>query len=147
MIAWNWRACDNASPAQGRVLAREGVTIVDPACTYIDAGVVVGRDTIIEPGVSLLGQTRIGEACTVKAWSTLTDAVLLDGVTVRQNCVVTASRLETGTIIGPFSHLRRRVIEEGGVHRQFRGSEEVARRAGIEVHAPDVSGRRALGEK
>ena len=98
---------------KAEALMREGVTILDPACTYIDAGVVVGRDTTIEPGVSLLGQTRIGEACTVRAWSTLTDAVLRDHVTVRQNCVITASELGAGTIVGPFAHLREgSVIEE-----------------------------------
>jgi bifunctional UDP-N-acetylglucosamine pyrophosphorylase/glucosamine-1-phosphate N-acetyltransferase len=99
---------------KAEALMREGVTIVDPACTYIDAGVAVGRDTVIEPGVSLLGQTRVGEACTVKAWSTLTDAVLRNGVTVRQGSIVTSSELEAGTIIGPYAHLREgALIEEG----------------------------------
>ena len=41
-------------------LMREGVTVVDPQNTYIDADVEVGRDTVIEPGVSLLGRTRLG---------------------------------------------------------------------------------------
>ncbi len=87
-------------------LMREGVTVVDPQSTYIDAGVVVGRDTVIEPGVSLLGATRVGEACTLRSWSTLTDAVLRNNVTVRQGSVITASEIAAGATVGPFAHLR-----------------------------------------
>ncbi|MBI4164351.1 MAG: bifunctional UDP-N-acetylglucosamine diphosphorylase/glucosamine-1-phosphate N-acetyltransferase GlmU [Acidobacteria bacterium] len=101
---------------KAEALMREGVTIVDPACTYIDAGVVVGRDTVIEPGVSLLGATRIGEACTVKSWCTLTDAVLRDNVTVRQGSVVTASQVANGASVGPFAHLREGALVEEGAH-------------------------------
>lgn len=99
---------------KAEALMREGVTIVDPQCTYIDADVLVGRDSVIEPGVSLRGLTRIGEACVVQAWSTLTDAVLRDKVTVRPACVITASEISSGASVGPFAHLREgSVIDEG----------------------------------
>ncbi len=87
-------------------LMREGVTIVDPHTTYIDANVEVGRDTIIEPGVSLVGATRVGRGCTIKAWSSLTAAILHDQVTVRQCCVVTGCEIASGATLGPFAHLR-----------------------------------------
>jgi bifunctional UDP-N-acetylglucosamine pyrophosphorylase/glucosamine-1-phosphate N-acetyltransferase len=91
---------------KAEALMREGVTIVDPHCTYIDAGVEVGRDSVIEPGVSLLGTTRLGSGCTVRSGSTLTDTVLHDGVTVRQCCVVNNCEVASGAVLGPFAHLR-----------------------------------------
>ena len=87
-------------------LMREGVTIVDPQATYIDAGVEVGQETVIEPGVSLLGATRVGRNCRLHRYSTITDSTLEDNVTVRQSCVVSGSKIASGVIIGPFAHLR-----------------------------------------
>ncbi|MBZ5514126.1 MAG: bifunctional UDP-N-acetylglucosamine diphosphorylase/glucosamine-1-phosphate N-acetyltransferase GlmU [Acidobacteriia bacterium] len=87
-------------------LMREGVTIVDPECTYIDAEVEVGRDTVIEPGVSLLGATRVGEGCLLRPYSTLSDSVLGDRVTVRPCCVISSSQIASDVVIGPFAHLR-----------------------------------------
>ena len=48
-------------------LMAAGVTIVDPATTYIDPDVEVGPDTVIHPGVVIQGQTRIGAACEIQA--------------------------------------------------------------------------------
>jgi bifunctional UDP-N-acetylglucosamine pyrophosphorylase/glucosamine-1-phosphate N-acetyltransferase len=91
---------------KAEALMREGVTIVNPECTYIDAEVEVGHDTVIEPGVSLLGETRVGEACTLKCYSTLSDSVLGDRVTVRPHCVISSSQIASDVVIGPFAHLR-----------------------------------------
>lgn len=91
---------------KAEALARDGVTVVDPDATYIDEEVIVGRDTILEPGVSLLGLTRVGSACTVRVHSTITDSVLGDRVLVRPNCVITASEVGSDVILGPFAHLR-----------------------------------------
>jgi bifunctional UDP-N-acetylglucosamine pyrophosphorylase/glucosamine-1-phosphate N-acetyltransferase len=87
-------------------LARDGVTIVDPENTYIDDEVEVGRDTIIEPGVSLLGTTKVGMSCALRPHSTIADSVIGDRVTVRPNCVVTACEIGSDVILGPFAHLR-----------------------------------------
>jgi bifunctional UDP-N-acetylglucosamine pyrophosphorylase/glucosamine-1-phosphate N-acetyltransferase len=91
---------------KAEALMREGVTIVDPQCAYVDAGVEVGRDSVIEPGVSLLGTTRLGLGCTVRSGSTLTDTVLHDGVTVRECCVINNCEIACGAVLGPFAHLR-----------------------------------------
>lgn len=91
-------------------LMRDGVTIVNPEVTYIDDGVTVGRDTVIEPGVSLLGSTSVGSGCLLRPYSTITDSTLGDRVTVRPVCVITASRIGSDTILGPFAHVR-----DGGV--------------------------------
>ncbi len=87
-------------------LMDDGVTIQLPETVLIDPDVTAGEDTIIEPGVQLLGKTRIGAHCTVRTGSVLTDAILGDHVTVEPHCVVAESRLDDGVIIGPFARLR-----------------------------------------
>jgi len=87
-------------------LMREGVTIVDPETTSIDATVTVGRDTVIEPGVSLSGATRIGQGCTLKSHSVLSDAILHDRVTIRPFSVISSCEIASDAVIGPFAHLR-----------------------------------------
>jgi len=67
----------------------EGVTFIDPETVYIDADVTIGRDTIIEPGVVITGDSRLGEGCHVKA-----------------GCVIEGSRLADDVTIGPSAHLR-----------------------------------------
>ena len=94
---------------------KEGVTITDPAATYIDADVVIGPDTVIEPGVCLRGSTRIGSGCKIEAHSTITDSVLEDGVTVRHSCVISGSRVASGAALGPFAHLRPNSVIEAEV--------------------------------
>lgn len=94
---------------------QNGVTIIDPATTYIDADVQIGNDTVIEPGVVLKGKTTIGSDCVIGAHSEIRDSVIEDGVTV------TASFLESATMhqdsnIGPYSHLRPKAEIGVGVH-------------------------------
>jgi bifunctional UDP-N-acetylglucosamine pyrophosphorylase/glucosamine-1-phosphate N-acetyltransferase len=83
-----------------------GVTIQLPETVLIDPDVTVGEDTVIEAGVQLLGKTKLGARCAVRAGSILTDAILGDDVTVEPHCVVVQSRLDEGVIIGPFARLR-----------------------------------------
>jgi bifunctional UDP-N-acetylglucosamine pyrophosphorylase / glucosamine-1-phosphate N-acetyltransferase len=83
-----------------------GVTIELPETVLIDPEVVVGADTRIEPGVQLLGNTRIGLGCTIRTGSVLSDAVLEDNVLVKPYTIISASRLSRGTQAGPFAHLR-----------------------------------------
>ncbi|MGB2591827.1 MAG: bifunctional UDP-N-acetylglucosamine diphosphorylase/glucosamine-1-phosphate N-acetyltransferase GlmU [Candidatus Acidiferrum sp.] len=87
-------------------LMEAGVSIQLPETVLIDPDVMAGEDTVIEPGVQLLGNTRIGERCTIRAGSVLADAILGDGVIVEPHCVVAQSRLDDGVIIGPFARLR-----------------------------------------
>jgi len=87
-------------------LMDDGVTIQLPETVLIDPEVIAGEDTIIEPGVQLLGKTKIGARCTIRTGSVLTDAILGDDVTVEPHCVVAESRLDDRVIIGPFARLR-----------------------------------------
>jgi bifunctional UDP-N-acetylglucosamine pyrophosphorylase/glucosamine-1-phosphate N-acetyltransferase len=92
-----------------RICARwmeEGVTIRNPATTSIDADVVVGRDTVLYPHVTLEGRTVIGEDCVVRSYTRITDSVLGNRVAVQESCVMREARLEDNTSVGPFAHLR-----------------------------------------
>jgi len=94
---------------------KEGVTLTDPEATYIDEDVVIGPDTVIEPGVSLRGRTRLGSRCRLEPHSTITDSILADGVTVRQSCVITNCEIGEGATVGPFAHLRDGAVIEPAV--------------------------------
>ena len=83
-----------------------GVSFQLPETVLVDPEVVAGEDTLLEPGVQLLGKTRIGARCTIRTGSVLRDATLGDDVTVEPHCVVAQSRLDDGVIIGPFARLR-----------------------------------------
>jgi len=88
---------------------REGVTIRDPETTWIDADVVIGADTILHPHVHLEGETRLGEACEIHAWTRIVNSQLGDRVIVRNFTVIHGSRIGNDVRIGPFAHLRGEV--------------------------------------
>jgi bifunctional UDP-N-acetylglucosamine pyrophosphorylase / glucosamine-1-phosphate N-acetyltransferase len=86
-------------------LMRAGVTMLDPATTWIDVTVTVGVDATIEPNTSLRGSTSIGEGAIVGPDTTLTDVTVGAGAQVIRthgsSCVVGA-----GASVGPFAYLR-----------------------------------------
>ncbi len=91
-----------------RVLERlmdGGVTIVDPASTYVDATVRVGADTVIEPQTFLSGATRIGRNCRIGPLTRLKDCVVADGVQLDAS-VGEKARIEAGARVGPWARLR-----------------------------------------
>src|SRR5687768_14289862 len=87
-------------------LMAAGVTLIDPATTYIDADVQVGPDTVIHPCVFLEGNTQIGSACEIHAGSRIVNSRIGDRVCVRNHSVVTDSTVEAGAFLGPFAHVR-----------------------------------------
>jgi bifunctional UDP-N-acetylglucosamine pyrophosphorylase/glucosamine-1-phosphate N-acetyltransferase len=87
-------------------LMREGVTIFRPETTVIDAGVTVGADTVIEPYVQLLGETKIGSDCRVRSYSVLEHVTVGNQVLIRQGCIITQSQIDDGVTLGPYAHLR-----------------------------------------
>lgn len=97
-------------------LMAAGVTIEDPATAYIDATVEIGPDTIIHPGVSLEGSTRIGARCEIHSGSRLVNARLADDVLVRNHCVVVESSIEANATVGPFAHIRPESSIGPGAH-------------------------------
>lgn len=82
-----------------------GVTMLDPQTTYIDADVKIGSDTVLEPGVSLKGNTVIGEDCLIGAYSKIIDSQIEDEVTITHS-TIEQSIVRKGADIGPYAHLR-----------------------------------------
>ena len=99
-----------------RRLMAEGVTIFRPETTVIDAGVMVGPDTVIEPFVQLLGETKVGKDCRIRSYSVLEHATVGDQVVVRQGCIITQSRVDDGALLGPYAHLRPETEIGEGAH-------------------------------
>ncbi len=92
-----------------------GVTIIDPAQTYIEMGVTIGADTEIWPNTYLQGNTSIGESCRLGPNTIIRDS------NVGKNCRIFASTLEKAIIedevnIGPYGHLRKDAHLAQGVH-------------------------------
>jgi bifunctional UDP-N-acetylglucosamine pyrophosphorylase/glucosamine-1-phosphate N-acetyltransferase len=92
-----------------------GVTIVDPATTYIEDTVEIGRDTLLLPGVHLRGQSKIGEDCRIGPDTTLVDTTIGPACRV-QYAVLEDTLLEDHVDVGPFAHLRNRAHLATGVH-------------------------------
>lgn len=91
-----------------RILERHmyaGVTIVDPATTYIDDEVQIASDTVILPNTIISGQSTIGSWCRIGPGTTIEQSVIGERCEVR-NSVLESSTLEEGVSVGPFSHCR-----------------------------------------
>ena len=115
---------DRAQLAQAEKLMRErinrrhmlnGVTLIDPATTYIEADVVIGADTIVQPNTHLHGRTSIGRDCTIGPNTIIHDS------TIGNECEIVASMVEGATLedqvdMGPFSHMRKGAYLCEGVH-------------------------------
>lgn len=84
---------------------REGVTIIDPASTYIGADVVIGSDTVLLPGTMLEGATVIGENSTIGPNTHLKNSHIGSHTTVHSS-VVTDSKIADHVAVGPFAHIR-----------------------------------------
>ncbi|MEE9315569.1 MAG: bifunctional UDP-N-acetylglucosamine diphosphorylase/glucosamine-1-phosphate N-acetyltransferase GlmU [bacterium] len=82
-----------------------GVTIVDPSSTFIDSTVKIDRDTIIYPGSTILGKTRIGENCKLGPYAFIQNCQIENGVEVRASFIYGAKIAERAKV-GPFSHIR-----------------------------------------
>ncbi len=82
-----------------------GVTIVDPATTYIDVDVRIGRDAVIWPSTFLEGRTRLGPGCRVGPWTRVVDSRLGDGCAVEAS-VVRQARIGRDASVGPYAHVR-----------------------------------------
>jgi bifunctional UDP-N-acetylglucosamine pyrophosphorylase / glucosamine-1-phosphate N-acetyltransferase len=98
-----------------RILAghmREGVTVIDPDSTYIEAAVRIGQDTVIYPNTMLRGASTIGAGCTVEINSVISGSVIGNNVHIKPSCVIDESLIEDGATIGPFAHLRPLTVIE-----------------------------------
>lgn len=86
-------------------LMEDGVTILDAASTYVEAGVKIGSDTIIYPGTVIEGQCEIGEDCIIGPNTRLVNCKVDNNVEV-QSSVVIESHIKDGASVGPFAYIR-----------------------------------------
>jgi len=101
--------------AKTAALMASGVTVEDPATTFIDRHVEIGADTIIHPGVSIQGTTVIGQGCEIHSGVRILDSRINDGVTILDHCLITDAVLGNGVRVGPFAHLRQSTTLADGV--------------------------------
>lgn len=92
-----------------------GVTMIDPAATYIEEGVQIGADTVIFPNTFLRGKTVIGRNCRLGPGTIIADTRVGDGCTLLQS-VLEGAVLENNVSMGPFGHLRKGAHLGEGVH-------------------------------
>lgn len=83
-----------------------GVTLINPQDTYIDAGVQIGADTIIASGCYLLGNTQIGANCTLESSVYITNSKIADNVTLKLGTYIEDSEVAENCQLGPYAHLR-----------------------------------------
>jgi bifunctional UDP-N-acetylglucosamine pyrophosphorylase/glucosamine-1-phosphate N-acetyltransferase len=152
-----------AAAMRARILNRlmeAGVTVVDPATTFVDADVEIGADTVIEPGCVIHGPTRIGEGVHIKPHCTIEASRIGDDVQigpcahVRPDCVI-----GRGSRIGNFVEVKNSVLGEGvkADHLSYVGDADVGERAsfgcgaivvnydGIAKHRTRVGARAFIG--
>jgi bifunctional UDP-N-acetylglucosamine pyrophosphorylase / glucosamine-1-phosphate N-acetyltransferase len=82
-----------------------GVTLIDPATTYIDMGVSIGPDTVVQPLTFLQGDTVVGRGCKIGPSTRIVDSVVGDRSEVTFS-VVLGSTIGRDALIGPFARLR-----------------------------------------
>ncbi|MEP7288925.1 MAG: bifunctional UDP-N-acetylglucosamine diphosphorylase/glucosamine-1-phosphate N-acetyltransferase GlmU [Chloroflexota bacterium] len=93
----------------------EGVTIIDPATTYIHEDVRIGKDSVIQPNTHLQGKTLIGSQCNIGPNSIIRESTLGSSCTVTGSVIENAI-LENHVEIGPFAHLRAGAYLADNVH-------------------------------
>lgn len=130
--------------------ALQGVTVVDPLTTYVDAAVQIGVDTVIEPNTHLRGNTVVGSGCVLGPDLLVQDSRIGDHCQLLRSHIIQAeieshvrvgpfANLRPGTIlkqgaqIGDFVEIKNAVIGEGAkaMHLSYIGDAEVGARANI----------------
>ncbi|MFC0114519.1 bifunctional UDP-N-acetylglucosamine diphosphorylase/glucosamine-1-phosphate N-acetyltransferase GlmU [Kibdelosporangium aridum] len=84
---------------------RSGVSVIDTNSVWLDAGVTLARDVLLEPGVQLRGSTRVGEGATIGPDTTLTNVTVAEGAKVIRTHG-SDSTIGAGASVGPFAYLR-----------------------------------------
>jgi bifunctional UDP-N-acetylglucosamine pyrophosphorylase / glucosamine-1-phosphate N-acetyltransferase len=95
---------------------KAGVTLRDPATTYIDDTVQIENDVILEPGVVLQGSTSIATGSHIGAYSVVKDCEFRGAVMVKPHSVLEGAVLFNQVQVGPFARLRAGTVLESGVH-------------------------------
>ena len=123
-----------------------GVTLRDPASTFIDDAVVIGQDTELLPGCMIEGDTRIGGGCVIGPRARIVDSAIGDRCRVGES-LIEQSTFEDDVVVGPYCHLRAGVYLERGVdikdHAEIKNSRLGA---GTKVHHFSYLGDATIGK-
>ena len=126
---------------------RAGVTVVDPATTWVDAGVTLERDVTLLPAVDLHGTTAVAAGAVIGPQTTLLDTAVGPGTTV-ERAVCRQASIGADVTIGPFAYLRPGTVLHDGVHVgtyvELKGSEVGA---GSKVPHLSYVGDATIGEQ
>jgi bifunctional UDP-N-acetylglucosamine pyrophosphorylase / glucosamine-1-phosphate N-acetyltransferase len=126
--------------------AKNGVTV--RGAPRIDDSVEIGVDALIDDGVCLRGQTRIGARTVVDVGSVITDSVIGDGALVKPYTVVTSSNVGDGAQLGPFAHLRPESEIEADAHiGNFVETKKTRLRRGAKANHLAYLGDSDIGER
>ena len=87
-------------------LMATGVTIYRPETCVIDSDVEIAADTVIEPFVQVLGQSRIGSDCRIRSYTIISDSQIDEHVQVRPGCIIDQAHISAHAVVGPYAHLR-----------------------------------------
>jgi bifunctional UDP-N-acetylglucosamine pyrophosphorylase/glucosamine-1-phosphate N-acetyltransferase len=131
-----------------RQLMLAGVTLIDPATTYVHQDVQIGPDTVIHPQVIIEGASRIGSGCSIQSWTRLRNVEIEDDVSIRNSTVIEDCVVRRGASVGPFARLR--MHSEVGEKAALGNFVEVKKsRVGRETKAQHLSylGDATLGER
>jgi bifunctional UDP-N-acetylglucosamine pyrophosphorylase / glucosamine-1-phosphate N-acetyltransferase len=83
-----------------------GVTFIDPSHAYVSAEATIGPDCVIYPDVSIEGKSAVGEGCTLRSGTRITNSRLGNNVLIKDHCVIVDSEIDSNCSVGPFAHLR-----------------------------------------
>jgi bifunctional UDP-N-acetylglucosamine pyrophosphorylase/glucosamine-1-phosphate N-acetyltransferase len=129
-------------------LMAAGVTIIDPATTYVDPDVEIGPDTVIHPGVAIEGQSRIGAACEIHSNVRIVGSEIADKSVILNFCLIIGSRIAEGASVGPFAHLRPdNVVGEGAKIGNFVELKKTTLGPGSKVNHLSYLGDATVGTK
>ena len=87
------------------IYKENGVTFIDEKTVYIEDGVKIGKGTVIEPSVYLKGNTVIGENVKIGFCTEISNSEIGNNVSIKHS-VITDSRIDEGTTVGPFAYIR-----------------------------------------
>lgn len=97
-----------------RLMLESGVSFIDPKAAYVSSEAEIGRDTLICQGVTIEGNTVIGEGCVIRPGVRIVNSTVGNGVEIKDNTFITDSTVGDGCTVGPMAHLRGHAVMEAG---------------------------------
>jgi bifunctional UDP-N-acetylglucosamine pyrophosphorylase/glucosamine-1-phosphate N-acetyltransferase len=125
-----------------------GVSFINPQAAYISEQASIGRDTIIYPNVFIEGASVIGDGCTIRAGTRISNSRIGHGVDILENCVIVDSEISNNCTVGPMAHLRGHAkMEESSKVGNFVELKKTILGRGSKASHLTYLGDAAVGEK